>query len=521
MNIKTDVLVVGAGLAGIMAALSAAEAGADVCLVSRSKICSGSSFYPGTWGLGLIEPVDNEADADDLEQTILEVGQQMADPELVHTFVHGISDGIRYLEKLGVPLRAAVNSQEKAFIPCFDHKNRSWHGLEKAGAIPVLLQHLKEQNVQMLERTMVLKLKQKNGKVCGAAAVHPEKGLMDISAASVVLATGGLGGLFRYRLNTSDVCGSGQYLALSAGASLVNIEFMQMMPGFLRPAPGTIYNEKMFSTSEFRVDGQSIFEGFDEEHLKEAMAVRSTHGPFTTRLISGSIDQQLFKAFREHPEGVTLTYDISDLESQPEFIRTYFEWLSEEKHLTLDDAVQIGIFAHASNGGIRIDTKAYTGVEGLYACGESTGMMHGADRLGGLSTANGLVFGRIAGASAAQHAAYAGEDDISNADMPELFVCEHAADYLETIRQWNFETAMVLRCRETSEHVLYALEDLRRNFEKEKRIFDNSKDQLSQLQLTADADAAIALTQILHCAILKREESRGSHFRTDCPGSVG
>ena len=76
---------------------------------------------------------------------------------------------------------------------------------------------------------------------------------------------------------------------------------------------------------------------------------------------------------------------------QPEFIKTYFDWLKEEKNLTMDDLVWLSMYAHASNGGIAIDEEAFTGVEGLYACGEVTGGMHGADRLGGLSSANRCV----------------------------------------------------------------------------------------------------------------------------------
>lgn len=77
------------------------------------------------------------------------------------------------------------------------------------------------------------------------------------------------------------------------------------------------------------------------------------------------------------------------------------------------DELRIAMYAHAANGGIRIDRNAWTGVKGLYACGELTGGMHGADRIGGLSSANGLVFGRIAGKAAALHA-----KQLSCADQP-------------------------------------------------------------------------------------------------------
>ena len=81
-EIKCDVLVMGAGI----------EAGADVCIVSGTRICSGSSFYPGTWGLGLVGP-ESEADEEDLKSVILKVGEGMADPELVSILVSHIRRG--------------------------------------------------------------------------------------------------------------------------------------------------------------------------------------------------------------------------------------------------------------------------------------------------------------------------------------------------------------------------------------------------------------------------------------------
>ena len=113
------------------------------------------------------------------------------------------------------------------------------------------------------------------------------------------------------------------------------------------------------------------------------------------------MDLALFRAFLEDERGVEVTYSDALRKAPPEFINTYFDWLREAKGLTMDDPIHIGVFAHAANGGVRIDPEAFTGVPGLFACGEVTGGMHGADRIGGLSTANGLVFGGKAGRSAA------------------------------------------------------------------------------------------------------------------------
>lgn len=90
---STDVLVIGSGIAGLCAAIEAARTGATVTVASAGKTMSGSSFFPGTWGLGLIGPVD-EDDEQDLIDTIQTVGGGVADPELVQTFVHGIPQAI-------------------------------------------------------------------------------------------------------------------------------------------------------------------------------------------------------------------------------------------------------------------------------------------------------------------------------------------------------------------------------------------------------------------------------------------
>lgn len=116
----TDVLVMGAGLAGIMAAVWASRAGARVCIAANGAIGSGSSFYPGTWGLGLIGPESKEDEADLLD-VILEIGEGMAQEELASCLVSGGGEGISELKRLGAEIKDAVNKGEREFIPCFVH----------------------------------------------------------------------------------------------------------------------------------------------------------------------------------------------------------------------------------------------------------------------------------------------------------------------------------------------------------------------------------------------------------------
>lgn len=520
-TIKTDVLIIGAGLAGLLSAISAAEAGAEVTLVSSGAICSGSSFYPGTWGFGLVGP-ENQEDEKDLVDTIMQVGCQMPDRKLVGFFVSHINESIAYLEQMGVPLKKADNPKEREFIPCFDHKCRSWHGIVKEEAKPVFLARLHALGVHLLPHTEVTELLMEEPssaprRVTGAVAVKEGKELVEFHCRSLIIASGGIGGLYRYRLNPGDVTGMGQYLALTAGAKLVNLEFMQMMPGFLSPAYGTVFNEKIF-----RYTRSQAYDGWTEEERQELLKLRSGHGPYSSRLKSGRVDEALTSAWAKEPEGVTVSYAPELRLHQPEFVRTYFEWLEREKHLTVDDPVRLGIFAHASNGGIQIDQNGYTGIPGLYACGEATGGMHGADRLGGLSTANGLVFGRMAGTAAAMAARTVPLSGIKNSRAPSSTPAPvtGGTEDIPAIKKVRTELknrmsacAMIGRSEIRCAEMLDWLAEADRQWCGEVTADTGLNHYLERCRLRAEITVAACMMK----AIRLRTESRGSHHRDDYP----
>lgn len=506
---STDVLVIGSGIAGLCAAIEAARTGATVTVASAGKTMSGSSFFPGTWGLGLIGPV-NEDDEQDLIDTIQTVGGGVADPELVQTFVHGIPQAIEWLEQdLGVELQrpqSAESAQQKQFIPCFDHKTRMWRGLTRKPLEDALANRIESLGIRLLPRHELIDLVENtDGRITGTVLYDLTKDrIVPFAAKATIIAAGGTGGLFERSLTSADVLSSSQAIALAHGASLTNIEFMQMMPGFIEPKRNLVFNEKTWRY--VHVDQPvDIADG----KLNDLLEQRSGYGPFTSRLASRAIDLVIDQA---GAEGLALHYDFPR-EDIPEFVQTFATWLQDEHGIAPTDEMRVAMYAHAANGGIKIDKTAYTGVEGLYACGEATGGMHGADRIGGLSSANGIVFGRIAGASAAQAAQNAPEvapkTDIA---LPQYGIATTDAERLTRSLKHTMSTYCMINRTEVG--LSKALQELE-NIQDDATALNKPHVNDSEIAALARIQSQIQLAQKMVKAMCKRTESLGSHYRSN------
>jgi len=507
-NRECDVFIMGAGIAGVMAAIQASNNGSKVIIASSSNILSGSSFYPGTWGFGMVSPED-EKDEEDLINTIIRVGCNVVDENLVKTFVKNINSSKEELIKMGIKLIQPENEDEKEFIPCFDYKKRKWDGLISNSGKKVFEKLLNNENIIKYPFSEVIDIVKTENQVKGVVIINSENNLEFISCKALIIASGGIGGLFKYSLNTSDITGSGQALGLKAGCKLTNLEFMQMMPGYVTPRFKTIFNEKTFKYIEAtNTNGESVFRNIN--NIEEKLNLRSTYGPFTSRLYSKDIDYAIFKEFLKDERGVKIKYKKELKHNPPEFIKVYFKWLEENKKLTMDDDINIGIFFHAANGGIYINSNAETNVNGLYAAGECTGGMHGADRIGGLSTANGLVFGIIAGNNASKYAKEIRENRINEIDF-EVFNIKEAKTLIKKIQKIMFTNAMIEKNQKGINNAIADLNEIEKNINYEKII--NNQDIRYSFRLLN----YLLLSKAILLAIDFRKESRGSHYRSDYP----
>ena len=502
-----QVIVVGSGLAGLSAAIEASEQGCSVAIFSSKTLFSGSSFYPGTWGFGLVGP-ENEADNEELVDTVCSVGCAIPDRELVKSFVSGINPAIDRLCQLGFTPHKAEMASQREYIPCFDHKHRNWNGIDKVTLKNTFTHCIQERKITVFENSTLLEIVKENSRVIGAVFGNQHE-IRFFGCRALVLATGGYGQLFRHHLCTDDVNGYGQYAALKAGCSLINMEFMQMMIGFLDPGYGTVFNEKTYRFAEFISEtGAPLL----SETQKKALELRSSHGPFTSTLSSMCIDTAIHQTYMQTGCGPRLTYSDASSEELPEFVKVYFDWLQKEKNISIEDPVEIALFAHAANGGVHIDSCGFTGVTGLYACGEVTGGMHGADRLGGLSTANALVFGQRAGKAAG---AFASASPVQQKQVRYDFDCGG-----------RFPKEKVLR-KELQEQ-MYRNVMINRTEAGLKQTENWLADVLSMQAPSSDLSAADILAACTlrgqlttaRCIVLAaklRRESRGSHHRADYP----
>ena len=492
LGTRTDVLVVGSGIAGVSAAIEAARAGAKVTLASLGRIFSGSSFYGGTWGLGLVGPGD---DPDDFARTIIEVGCGVADPSLVTTLVEGIEPAVAWLEGMGVKLMRADNAGEREFIPCFDHRTRAWHGLVRDSLRLTWRCELERLGVATLPHTEPIDIVEENGHVTGAVLFdHASNETLLVPCGAIVLATGGLAGLFSRRLTGDDVSAAAHGIALSHGCRLVNAEFLQMMPGLVAPIAGVVANEKAFRFSTLPV-------------ARDLLDQRSGYGPFTSARASREVD---FAIAAAGPEGLEVSYQLPD--NPPEFVAKYFRWLEQAHGIQPEDPVRIAMYAHASNGGIAIgrDTRCLGGPAGLFACGECAGGMHGADRLGGIASASALVFGRIAGMEAAREAGR-GHVAASVIEEPALEYSPETDAVVAELRATMSEHAMVMRRKDGLEA---AAHDMARLME---RLVSTSGPAQETWRGVATRRALnqLSTAAVMVGAMLARRESCGSHYRAD------
>ena len=499
-HVACDVLVLGSGAAGLRAAISAREAGLDVLVLSKA----GPGKSTCTWiSGGAMGGADNSGAAGHLERTLqagrginqsvlAEILCEEAPARLGELISWGIQAEVRhgFLFAKGRP--PALGEE---IVRCLIRKNR-------------------ELGTRLMGNLTVTDLVIENG-VAGLMGFARQSGeLIAFSSGAVVLATGGAAALYLRHDNPRRMLGDGWILATEAGALLQDIEFVQFYPVCLAEPghaplvipPSLADNGRLVNDS-----GEDILKKYGINERPAALKARDR------------LSQAVFQEIYRNGQGIFLDLrDVTEEKWQSDPFSASMRPIFGDRHGGVSRPLRVAPAAHHTMGGVKIDGRGAASVPGLFAAGEVTGGLHGANRMGGNALSETVVFGARAGNSAADWAKRSGAGERRSVlrRLEERFRAFESLQYGETglldrIRKIMWEEGGIVRNEAGLSRSLGNMREIIGSLSFSGR---GSEKTLTAAQVSAIElrSAARAASLILEAAI-RRVESRGSHFREDYP----
>ncbi|SEO77191.1 fumarate reductase/succinate dehydrogenase flavoprotein subunit [Trujillonella endophytica] len=549
-----DVIVVGAGGAGLRAAIAAHESGARTAVVCKSLL--GKAHTVMAEG-GIAAAMANAYPEDNWRvhfRDTMRGGKMLNHWRMAQLHAQEAPDRVRELEDWG----ALFDRTPDGLISQRDFGGHRYARLAHVGDRTglELIRTLQQRTVALgidvyMECTVTRLLTGENG-VTGAFGYWRESGrFVAWSAPSVVLATGGIGKSYKVTSNSWEYTGDGHSLALQAGATLVNMEFVQFHPTGMVWPPSV---RGILVTESVRGDGgilknsagnRFMFDYIPDFFRKEtaeteAEADRWYDDKKNNRRppellprdeVARAINSEV-KAGRGTPHG-GVYLDIASRRSA-EYIRkrlpSMYHQFKELAEVDITaEAMEVGPTCHYVMGGVEVDPDTEAArVPGLFAAGEVAGGMHGSNRLGGNSLSDLLVFGRRAGLAAAEHArsrpgpAPLPDDDLADAARAALAPFEREGGENPYAVQHDLQQTMhdlvgIIRTAPEMEQALERIAALR------ERVGNLSVEGHRQYNpgwhLALDLPHMLLVSECIARAALERQESRGGHTRDDFPAT--
>ncbi|MFG2829255.1 fumarate reductase/succinate dehydrogenase flavoprotein subunit [Streptomyces sp. NPDC048434] len=572
-----DVVVVGAGGAGLRAAIEAREAGMRTAVICKSLF--GKAHTVMAEG-GIAASMGNANEHDNWQvhfRDTMRGGKFLNQWRMAELHAREAPDRVWELETWGALFDRTADGRisQRNFggheYPRLAHVGDRT-GLELIRTLQQKIVSLQQEDerefgaydarLKIFQECTVTRVLKTDGKVSGAFCYERESGrFFVLEAPAVVLATGGIGKSFKVTSNSWEYTGDGHALALLAGAPLINMEFVQFHPtgmvwppsvkgilvtesvrgdgGVLRNSEGKrfmfdyipdVFKEKYAQTED---EGDRWYEDPDNNRRPPELLPRDE----VARAINAEV-----KAGRGSPHGGVFL-DVSTRMPAEVIKRRLPSMHHQFKELADVDItaepMEVGPTCHYVMGGVAVepDTAAATGVPGLFAAGEVAGGMHGSNRLGGNSLSDLLVFGRRAGLHAAEYAA-------SQTERPAVDPLQIDAAEAEALRPFSAELVEADTGREPGpaenpytlhQELQQAMNDLVGIIRKESEMFEALK-RLADLRVRArragveghrqynpgwhlaiDLRNMLLVSECVARAALEREESRGGHTRDDHP----
>ncbi len=430
-----DVVVVGAGGAGLRAAIAAHEAGARTAVVCKSLL--GKAHTVMAEG-GIAAAMGNRWPEDNWEvhfRDTMRGGKMLNNWRMAQLHAQEAPERVQELEDWG----ALFDRTEDGLISQRDFGGHKYARLAHVGdrtgleMIRTLQQRTVQLGIDVFMECTVTDLLKDDGKIAGAIGYWRESGrFITFDAPTVILATGGIGKSFKVTSNSWEYTGDGHALAMRAGAALINMEFVQFHPTGMVWPPSV---KGLLVTESVRGDGgilkNSEGERFMFDYIPEffkaetADTIEEADRWYDDKKnnrrppellprdeVARAINSEI-KAGRGSPHG-GIFLDIASRRT-PEFIRKRLPSMYHQFKELADvditaEPMEIGPTCHYVMGGVEVDADTQeSAVTGLYAVGECSGGMHGSNRLGGNSLGDLLVFGKRAGEAASAYAASLGD----------------------------------------------------------------------------------------------------------------
>jgi succinate dehydrogenase / fumarate reductase flavoprotein subunit len=410
MHLDTDVLVIGSGAAGMYAALEAARAGASVVLAERSLIGRGGATVMAqmTVAAALAEQTPDHWEHH-LSDT-LAAGRGLCDEGLAALLCEDGPRRLREMDDWKVGWAREDGHIKQAQAPGHDRPRCAYVDFLSTG--PAVSRALRSRlnsagAVRRIGELLIVQISVRDGQACGATALHLTTGrAVTLAAKAVVIATGGLTGLYRRNSASSNMVGDGYALALRAGAELIDMEFVQFFPiGHLAPRLVGM-DPIMWDPFRYKLGGKLLnaeMREFETDYVDQDS--RSDGRYVLTRDLATYAITKEVEAGRGSPAGgAYLSFQHVPAAEMRSAFGPVVDRLAANGIDLASQPVEVAPIAHYHMGGIRVDSMLQTRVAGLYACGEAVGGANGANRLSGNAITEAFVFGARAGRNAAQRA---------------------------------------------------------------------------------------------------------------------
>jgi succinate dehydrogenase / fumarate reductase, flavoprotein subunit len=548
-NRSCDVLIIGSGSAGLRAAIEAHDAGARVLIISKSP--KGDPHTVLARGginaaLGTMDPEDNWMvhAADTLREGVF-----LADYERVEILCKNAPDAIHELVYWGARFHREKDGRlTQRFFGAHTYRRTvfygDWTGNE---IIRVLMDQIQQRKIKIIDNVYITKLLKSNDvndeevptgegeEVKGALGIDIEKKeILIFECKSLILATGGYTRV--YSVSSSRIFenyGEGVALAYEAGADLVDMEMVQFHP------TGMVWPEKALgtlATEAIRGEGGILLNSKGERFMKNYYPERMELGP--RDIVARANYNEIVDGRGTEHGGVWL--DVTHLTKDKILDRlpTMYEQFKNIAGIDISkEKMEVGPTAHYSMGGVVVDIKCRTKIEGLFAVGEVISQIHGTNRLGGNSLLDTIVFGKIVGGQAAKLAKEVGERGKTLGPSSSLqlnvnsqkgyedygiFIFKEPIKFLREIQELMNQNAGIVRDETRLQHGLKRILELKEVFYSKDNILKDFKIEdddgnSENVILTWEVKSSLVVCEAILRSALMRQESRGAHYRSDFP----